>query len=97
MSRVRPPLPSRRLRRGMRTSYKDVTSRLVTRGPMKGTYRLPGNPRPSDYRAGPDGMHIVWSIGRSLRDQPGAPKGAVFAALDGRFYMNPDFECLWLR
>lgn len=33
----------------------------------------------------------IWSIGRRRSD------GAVFAALDGRFYQNPEFECLWLR
>lgn len=33
----------------------------------------------------------IWSIGRRHSD------GAIFAALDGRFYQNPAFECLWLR
>ncbi len=33
----------------------------------------------------------IWSIGRRLSD------GAIFAALDARFYGNPEFHCLWLR
>ena len=33
----------------------------------------------------------IWSIGRRKAD------GAIFAALDTRFYQNPAFECLWLR
>lgn len=33
----------------------------------------------------------VWSIGRHKID------GKIFAAFDARFYMNPDYTCLWLR
>lgn len=33
----------------------------------------------------------IWSIGRRLKD------GVILAALDGRFYQNEEYECLWLR
>lgn len=33
----------------------------------------------------------IWSIGRDL------VTGKFLAAVDGRFYGHPDFECLWLR
>jgi hypothetical protein len=33
----------------------------------------------------------IWSIGKRASD------GAIFAAIDGRFYQNPAFECLFLR
>jgi hypothetical protein len=33
----------------------------------------------------------IWSIGRSKET------GAIYAAIDGRYYMNDKFECLWLR
>lgn len=33
----------------------------------------------------------VWSIGKHKET------GQVCAALDGRFYLNKDYECLWLR
>jgi len=33
----------------------------------------------------------IWSIGKRASD------GAIFAALDTRFYQNPRFECVWLR
>lgn len=33
----------------------------------------------------------IWSIGRCRRN------GSLYAALDSRFYGNPDFECVWLR
>jgi hypothetical protein len=33
----------------------------------------------------------IWSIGKRKSD------GKIFASLDGRFYLNPQFECLWLR
>lgn len=32
----------------------------------------------------------IWSIGQCVG-------GNIYAATDGRFYQNPDFECLWLR
>jgi hypothetical protein len=33
----------------------------------------------------------IWSIGKSLAD------GTIVASIDGRFYQNPQYECLWLR
>lgn len=33
----------------------------------------------------------VYSIGRRKSD------GAILAAFDSRFYLNDDFDCLWLR
>jgi len=33
----------------------------------------------------------IWSIGRRKSD------GAILAAHDGRFFRNPDFDCVWLR
>jgi hypothetical protein len=33
----------------------------------------------------------IWSIGRSKET------GVIYAAVDGRYYMNDKFECLWLR
>jgi hypothetical protein len=32
----------------------------------------------------------IWSIGKDA-------KGNVFAALDTRFYLHPEYECIWLR
>jgi hypothetical protein len=67
---------------------------------MKGTYRLPSFPRAGDYRDSAKNEAPVWSVGRALRDLPGAPEGAYFAALDGRFYSagkSKDWHCVWLR
>ena len=33
----------------------------------------------------------IWSIGRHKKT------GQILAALDGRFYQNEEYECLWLR
>ena len=33
----------------------------------------------------------IWSIGRSAAD------GRVLAGTDSRYYLNPNFDCLWLR
>lgn len=33
----------------------------------------------------------IWSIGRERAT------GRILAATDGRYYLNPSFECLWLR
>lgn len=33
----------------------------------------------------------IWSIGR---DKQG---NAIFASYDDRYYLNPQYECLWLR
>jgi hypothetical protein len=33
----------------------------------------------------------IWSIGKRRSD------GKVFAAFDGRYYLHPDYECVWLR
>lgn len=33
----------------------------------------------------------VWSVGKRVRD------GVVLASLEPDLYLNPEFECLWLR
>ena len=33
----------------------------------------------------------IWSIGRDLKT------GSVLASTTGKFYQNPEYECLWLR
>ena len=33
----------------------------------------------------------IWSIGKRKSD------GVFFASTDTRFYMHPDYECVWLR
>jgi hypothetical protein len=33
----------------------------------------------------------VWSIGKNIKT------GQVVAALDARYYQNPEYNCLWLR
>jgi hypothetical protein len=33
----------------------------------------------------------IWSIGRRKAD------GVILASTTGKFYQNPDFECIWLR
>lgn len=38
-----------------------------------------------------DGERWIWSVGKRKTD------GHIFASVDGRFYMNPDYECIWLR
>lgn len=57
--------------------------------PEDGVYILPSFKDVYDYRdlkAGP-----IWSIGRNKKT------GEYRAALDGRFYQNDDYECVWLR
>ena len=56
----------------------------------RGTFRIDRFDAGADYCVGSTGQW-VWSIGRRLSD------GEIFAALDSRFYQNPDFKCLWLR
>jgi hypothetical protein len=56
----------------------------------RGTFRLDRFVEDVDYFIGST-EQWVWSIGRRLSD------GAIFAALDSRFYQNPEFHCLWLR
>lgn len=56
----------------------------------RGTFRLDRFVDDADYCVGSTEQWI-WSIGRRLSD------GAIFAALDSRFYQNPEFTCLWLR
>jgi len=80
--------------------YRDVSPLRVRRGPMKGLYRFPYYPRPTDYRDSANGEWPIWSIGRALRDMPEAPRGSFFAAVDTRFYSageSKDWECVWLR
>ncbi len=57
---------------------------------FRGTFRLDRFVGVADYCVGSTEQWI-WSIGRRHSD------GAIFAALDFRFYQNPDFHCLWLR
>jgi len=56
----------------------------------RGTFRLDAFVDGADYCVGSTEQWI-WSIGRRLSD------GAIFAALDSRFYNNPEFHCLFLR
>jgi len=56
----------------------------------RGTYRLDRFVDDVDYFVGST-ERWIWSIGRRFSD------GAIFAALDSRFYQNPEFHCLWLR
>jgi hypothetical protein len=55
-----------------------------------GVYRLERFVDDVDYCVGST-ERWIWSIGKRLTD------GAIFAAVDGRFYQNPAFECLFLR
>lgn len=93
-------LPLVRRTGGREMSFRDVAKCRVTRGAMKGTYRLPRHPRHSEFRDSSLGNAPVGSVGKALRDLPGAAKGAYFAALDSRFYSageSGDWECVWLR
>jgi hypothetical protein len=56
----------------------------------RGTFRLDRFDAGADYCVGSTEQWI-WSIGRRLSD------GAIFAAIDSRFYQNPEFHCLFLR
>lgn len=52
--------------------------------------------RPGEFMDGVDycdaaGERWIWSVGLENAS------GKVFASLDGRYYQNPDFKCLWLR
>ena len=88
--------PRQRIGRGHHY-YTDVAQWLVRRGPMKGFYKMPYRPRPTDYRAG---EWPIWSIGKALRDMPGVKAGEFFASVDGRFYSegkSKDWKCVWLR
>lgn len=59
-------------------------------GELAGTFRLDWFVDDCDYCVGSTEQWI-WSIGRRLSD------GEIFAAIDTRFYQNPEFHCLWLR
>jgi hypothetical protein len=39
----------------------------------------------------PDVERWIWSIGKRKSD------GVYFASTDTRYYMNPGYECVWLR
>lgn len=43
-----------------------------------------------DYCHAPTELWI-WSIGRSKET------GVIYAAIDGRYYQNDKYECVWLR
>lgn len=73
----------------------DVEGLLELAAPEAGslyarTFRLDRFTEGADYFVGSTEQWI-WSIGRRLSD------GAIFAALDSRFYQNPEFFCLFLR
>jgi hypothetical protein len=73
----------------------DVESMIALAAPepgdlYRGTFRLDRFVDGVDYCVGSTEQWI-WSIGRRLTD------GAIFAALDTRFFGNPEFQCLWLR
>lgn len=55
-----------------------------------GVYELRGYIEEMDY-ADLETEAWIWSIGRRKID------GKIFAACDTRYYLNPEFECLWLR
>lgn len=59
-------------------------------GELAGTFRLDRFVENVDYVVGSTEQWI-WSIGRRISD------GEIFAAIDTRFYGNPEFRCLWLR
>ncbi len=59
-------------------------------GIYRGAFRLDRFVEGADYFVGSTEQWI-WSIGRRMSD------GAIFAALDSRFYQNPEFHCLFLR
>ena len=93
-------LPLRYHSPGRRNAFRDVAPFRVTRGRMKGTYRLPSFHSVSDYRDSSFRNAPVCSIGKAMRNLPGIRKGEVFAALDDRFYAvgeSTDWQCVWLR
>lgn len=57
---------------------------------LRGTWKLTAFEEMADYCV-VSTEQWIWSIGKRASD------GAIFAALDGRFYQNPGFECVWLR
>jgi hypothetical protein len=74
----------------------DVETVLTDFGPgdygpaFAGVFRLREFKDGVDYCVGSTEQWI-WSIGKRETD------GAIFAAIDSRFYQNPAFECLFLR
>lgn len=67
----------------------DVT-RVGTYDPGEDVYVLATFDYDKDY-CEVEKARWVWSIGRRRSD------GAVLAAFDSRFYLHPDYVCLWLR
>jgi hypothetical protein len=55
-----------------------------------GLFELRGFVPDVDY-ADVEDQTWIWSIGRRRRD------GRIFAAVDIRFFQNPDYDCLWLK
>ncbi len=73
----------------------DVEKLLALAAPQPGalyagTFHLDRFVDDADYCVGSTEQWI-YSIGRRKSD------GEIFAALDSRFYQNPEFHCLWLR
>jgi len=73
----------------------DVETMIATAAPQpgalyRGTFHLDRFVEGVDYCARSTEQWI-YSIGRRKSD------GEIFAALDSRFYQNPEFHCLWLR
>jgi len=80
-----------------RTQFVDVGPFYVTRGSMRGTYRLSRKPRiGADYRDAKRGQPVQ-SAGRALTTATGVVAGRYYAATDDRFTENPAFECVWVR
>jgi hypothetical protein len=82
----------RKLERG---ECLDVESMIELAAPeagelYAGTWRLDRFVEDVDYCVA-SAERWIYSIGRRLSD------GAIFAALDSRFYQREGFKCLWLR
>ncbi len=80
-----------------RTQFVDIGPFYVSRGAMRGTYRLPRRPRiGADYRDAKRGQPVR-SAGRALTASTGVVAGRYYASADDRFTTDPAFECVWVR
>jgi hypothetical protein len=61
---------------------------------VPGVWQLPEFVDGADYCVG-SSESWIWSIGR--RNGIDEDAGRIVASTDQRFYMNPSYECLWLR
>lgn len=55
-----------------------------------GLFKLRGFVEDTDY-ADLRNEAWIWSIGKHKQS------GDIYAAVDTRFYLNPEYRCLWLR